>query len=75
MNDKLPIQEVFVQMYKHTSVCPECIEEKFCQTAEDIIAKCDRPIINVHLPQTDVGPCKWCGTNGPHYCPHDVARD
>jgi len=19
--------------------------------------------------------CKFCGTNGPHYCPNDVAKD
>jgi len=21
------------------------------------------------------GPCQYCGTNGDHYCPHDIARD
>ena len=23
----------------------------------------------------DLGPCPACGTNGPHYCPADIARD
>ena len=23
----------------------------------------------------DLGPCPACGTNGPHYCPADVAQD